>query len=106
MTLPFGIDISAYQYSPDGKQKPDFAKLNSKCAFVAVRAGISWGYTDRWFAYSWANIIKPKMAYHVVYPAESAQRQMEHFLNIVKPESPSKNTASTCAKHTSVWFPH
>ena len=24
MTLPFGIDMSRYQYSSDGKQKPDF----------------------------------------------------------------------------------
>lgn len=82
---PYGIDISSYQYSQDGKQKPDFAKLNSKCAFVAVRAGISWGYTDRWFAHSWANITRPKMAYHVLYPGEDAGRQMDHFLSIVMP---------------------
>ena len=84
---PFGIDISSYQYSTDGKQKPDFDTINATCDFVAVRAGISWGYTDPWFAYSWAHIVKPRLAYHVVYPGEDANRQMEHFLNIVKPES-------------------
>jgi len=85
MTLPFGIDISKYQFSSDGKQKPDFDRVNATCDFVAVRAGISWGYADPWFSYSWEHITKPKLAYHVVYPGESAQRQMEHFLNIVNP---------------------
>lgn len=86
MTLPFGIDISKYQYSADGKLKPDFAKINATCAFVAVRAGISWGYTDPWFSYSWEHLTVPRLAYHVVYPAEDSSRQMEHFLNIVQPE--------------------
>ena len=85
MTLPFGIDISKYQYSADGKQKPNFDLMNATCDFVAVRAGISWGYTDPWFSWSWAHIVKPRLAYHVVYPAEDASRQMSHFLNIVKP---------------------
>ena len=86
MTLPFGIDISKYQYSSDGKLKPDFDKINATCAFVAVRAGISWGYTDPWFSYSWEHLTVPRLAYHVVYPAEDSSRQMEHFLNIVQPE--------------------
>jgi GH25 family lysozyme M1 (1,4-beta-N-acetylmuramidase) len=86
MTLPFGIDISKYQFSSDGTQKPDFDKVNATCDFVAVRAGISWGYTDPWFAYSWEHITKPRLAYHVVYPGESAIRQMERFLRIVDPD--------------------
>jgi GH25 family lysozyme M1 (1,4-beta-N-acetylmuramidase) len=85
--LPFGIDISKYQYSSDGKQKPNFDLINEKCDFVAVRAGISWGYTDPWFAYSWAHIVKPRLAYHVIYPGEDAGQQVDHFLNIVQPES-------------------
>ena len=76
MTLPFGIDISKYQYSSDGKQKPNFDTINATCDFVAVRAGISWGYTDPWFAYSWAHILKPRLAYHVIYPGEDAGRQV------------------------------
>lgn len=86
MTLPFGIDISKYQYSSDGKLKPDFDLINEKCDFVAVRAGISWGYTDPWFSYSWERLTVPRLAYHVVYPGEYASKQMGHFLNIVKPE--------------------
>lgn len=82
---PFGIDISRYQYSADGKQKPNFDTINATCEFVAVRAGISWGYTDPWFAYSWAHLTVPRMAYHVIYPAESASAQIDHFLNIVRP---------------------
>lgn len=85
MTYPFGIDISRFQFSQDGSQKPDFDKLNATCDFVAVRAGISWGYTDKWFSYSWGHLTVPRLAYHVVYPGESAIRQMEHFLRIVNP---------------------
>ena len=48
--FPLGVDISAYQFSSDGKRKPNFDIINAKCEFVAVRAGISWGYTDRWFS--------------------------------------------------------
>jgi len=85
MTYPFGIDISAYQYSQDGSRKPDFDLINEKCDFVAVRAGISWGYTDKWFEYSWSHVLRPRLGYHVVYPGESATAQMKHFLNIVHP---------------------
>jgi len=85
MTLSFGIDMSSWQYSADGTKKPDFDKVNSTCDFVAVRAGISWGYTDKWFSYSWGHLTVPRLAYHVVYPGESAIRQMEHFLRIVNP---------------------
>lgn len=86
MTLPFGIDMSRYQFSGDGKRKPDFDIINTTCAFVAVRSGISWGYVDQWFRYSWEHLDVPRLAYHVVYPGEIAARQMDHFLNIVKPQ--------------------
>ena len=72
MDFPLGVDISAYQYSSDGKCKPNFDIINAKCEFVAVRAGISWGYQDKWFRYSWDNLTVPRMAYHVIYPGESA----------------------------------
>ena len=85
MSFPLGIDISAYQFSSDGKRKPNFDIINAKCEFVAVRAGISWGYTDRWFSYNWQHLTVPRMAYHVIYPGESAVSQMQHFLNIVRP---------------------
>ena len=83
--LPFGIDISSYQFGVNG-EKPDFDKINSTCDFVAVRSGISWGYVDKWFRYSWDNIAIPRLAYHVLYPGEPAAKQMDHFLNIVRPK--------------------
>ena len=87
MTYPFGVDISSYQYSQDGKTKPNFDLINEKCDFVAVRAGISWGYTDRFFAYSWQHLDVPRLAYHVIYPGEWALKQVDHFLSIVQPEA-------------------
>lgn len=60
--LAFGIDISRYQYSPDGKTKMDFeavaANTNPFVSFVVCRSGISWGYQDPWFARSWAEIAR------------------------------------------------
>lgn len=85
MTLPYGVDISRHQYSADGKQKVNFAILNPLIAFIGIRAAISWGYTDPWFAYSWASVTAPRLAYHVTYPGEDAIRQMAHFLRIVNP---------------------
>ncbi len=81
MTLPYGVDISSHQYSADGRQKVNFAMLNPLIKFCGVRAGISWGYTDRWYAYSKANLTVPRMDYHVIYPGEDANRQMDHFIN-------------------------
>ncbi len=83
--FPRGIDISKYQYSSDGSKKPNFDIINAKCAFVGVRAGISWGYVDPWFRYTWEHLSVPRMAYHVIYPGEDARRQTDHFLSIVKP---------------------
>ena len=91
--LPFGIDISRYQYSSDGSQKPNFDLMNATCDFVAVRAGISWGYTDPWFAYSWAHITKPRLAYHVIYLGE-CWAASNHFLNIVQP-----SVRPSCTRH-------
>lgn len=82
---PFGIDISSYQYSPDGKKKPDFGLIREKTAFVAVRAGISWGYQDRWFRWSWDHLAgHNRLAYHVPYFGESPIKQMDNFFRIVE----------------------
>jgi len=80
-----GVDISKYQFSQDGSRKPNFDIINAKCAFVGVRAGISWGYADPWFKFSWEHLSVPRLAYHVIYPGEDARRQTDHFLSIVKP---------------------
>lgn len=75
---PVGIDISMYQYSADGRKKPDFTKIKQTTEFVAVRYGISWGYVDPWFAYSWENLSgHRRIAYHVLYFNEPAQKQMD-----------------------------
>lgn len=74
--FPLGIDMSSWQYSSDGKRKPNFDIINAKCDFVAVRATISWGYQDKWFNFSWDNLTVPRMAYSVIYPGESAQRHI------------------------------
>lgn len=85
----FGIDISRYNTSPDGKQKVNFdviAAHDPEVVFIAMRAGISWGYQDPWFAYYFkeaARIGRVRLAYHVLYPGESAQAQMDNFFRIL-----------------------
>ncbi len=87
--LAFGIDLSRWNTSADGKQKPDFdiiAAHQPEVVFIAMRAGISWGYQDPWFTYYMAEVQRIKrvrMAYHVLYPGESAQFQMDNFFRIL-----------------------
>ena len=85
MTRAYGVDISKHNFSADGKRKVNFTILNPQIFFCGVRACISWGYTDPWFAYSRANLTEPLLAYHVTYPGEDANRQMDHFLRTVNP---------------------
>lgn len=88
-TLAFGIDISRYNTSADGKVKMDFDRVAShipEVTFIAARAGISWGYQDPWFAYYFAEtqrINRVRMAYHVLYPGQPAQSQMDNFFRIL-----------------------
>jgi GH25 family lysozyme M1 (1,4-beta-N-acetylmuramidase) len=87
----FGIDISTYNYSDDGSKKPDFSKIEMTCQFIAIRSGISWGYQDKWFNYSWEGSKHIcRMAYHVLYFSEDATRQMDNLFRILgtsfKPE--------------------
>jgi len=83
MSLPFGIDISAYQ----GKADFDVISVHAeKVEFIGIRAGISWGYTDKWFSRNWAEAKRvgiPRTAYHVLYPAQPIKAQMDHWLTIV-----------------------
>jgi len=87
--LAFGIDISKYNTSPDGKHKPDFdliAAHEPEVVFIAMRAGISWGYQDPWFAYYVSEVTRIhriRIAYHVLYPGESAAAQMDNFFRIL-----------------------
>lgn len=83
MTLPFGIDVSAAQ------GKMDFNKVASnaeKVQFVAARTGISWGYTDKWFQFNWAEMKRIgvyRVAYHVIYFGEDATRQMDNMFRAI-----------------------
>jgi len=79
MILPFGIDISKYQGDIN------FDVLNNKAEFIGIRATVSWGYVDPKFQRNWSLARLPRLAYHVIYPGEDARRQVDHFLNIVKP---------------------
>jgi GH25 family lysozyme M1 (1,4-beta-N-acetylmuramidase) len=85
----FGIDISRYNTSPDGSIKPNFdliAAHQPEVVFIAMRAGISWGYQDPWFAYYFAEVTRinrVRMAYHVLFPGESPTAQMDNFFRIL-----------------------
>lgn len=87
--LAFGIDLSKYNTSPDGKVKPNFdviASYQPEVVFIAMRAGISWGYQDPWFSYYFSEVTRigrVKLAYHVLYPGESAVAQMDNFFRIL-----------------------
>ena len=86
----FGIDVSRFDNSADGSKLMDFevvkAHTDPPVSFIAVRSGISWGYTDARFARSWSECKRIgvcRAAYHVIYFGESAQAQADHFMNIV-----------------------
>jgi GH25 family lysozyme M1 (1,4-beta-N-acetylmuramidase) len=85
----FGIDLSRYNTSPDGKQQVDFnviAAHEPEVVFIAMRAGISWGYQDPWFGFYFreaGRIGRVRLAYHVLYPGEPALAQMDNFFRIL-----------------------
>ena len=80
---PLGIDISQHQ----GKMNWDIvAAHHPKVEFVGIRSGISWGYTDKWFSFNWAEAKRvgiPRTAYHVIYPASSANRQVDKIIELL-----------------------
>ena len=88
MTIPYGVDISRYQYSSDGSVKMDFDKLilhANKPKYIGIRAGVSWGYVDAWFSRSFSEAGRVglyRMPYHVIYFGESAQAQVDNFFRI------------------------
>jgi len=79
----FGIDVSRYQ----GQMNWDVvAAHRPKVVFAGIRATVSWGYRDSWFTRNWAEAKRVgilRMAYHVVYPGENPQRQIDNFLGMV-----------------------
>lgn len=85
----FGIDLSRYNTHSDGKTLVDIntiARHDPEVVFIAMRAGISWGYQDPWFSYYFQEaqrIGRVRMAYHVLYPGESPTAQMDNFFRIL-----------------------
>lgn len=90
MAFPFGIDLSKFQTSQDGKLKVDFGKMLAAPeppTFVAGRAGVSWGYEDPQFGFYFAELEKhklPRLAYHVIYFTQSSLAQMDHLFRILE----------------------
>lgn len=79
--LPYGVDISAYQ------GQIDFSKLLPKIDFLAARATISWGYSDKWFSRNrQMSESKPFVAYHVLYPGENINSQADNLLRVAPPD--------------------
>jgi len=90
----FGIDISKWNIKDN--VTPDWAKVKASCSFVAIRSGVSWGYTDPWFVHNWAGAQGMcRMAYHVVYFGEDATKQMDNLFKIVQPAD-WKDTTAKC----------
>ncbi len=88
-TKAFGIDLSRWNTSADGKKKVDFNIIQQhkpEVCFIAMRAGVSWGYADPWFPYYMAEaqrINRVRMAYHVLFPGENPITQMDNFFKIL-----------------------
>jgi hypothetical protein len=79
----FGIDISQHQGIIDFDK---FVNGPIPLSFAAVRSGISWGYTDKWFSRNWQELKArqvPRTSYHILYPGESAIRQADNFFRIL-----------------------
>jgi GH25 family lysozyme M1 (1,4-beta-N-acetylmuramidase) len=88
-TKAFGIDLSRWNTSADGKKKVDFnviANHKPSVCFIAMRAGVSWGYADPWFPYYMQEaqrIGRIRLAYHVLFPGENPVTQMDNFFKIL-----------------------
>lgn len=79
MTLPFGVDISSYQ-----GRSIDYTMMKQNTKFVAVRAGISWGFEDPVFAQSWRALKgHNRIAYHVLYPSQDVTKQTDWLFDIL-----------------------
>lgn len=85
----FGIDLSRYNASADLTQTLAFDQIsdhNPAVDFIAIRAGVSWGYRDPMFRnfYEQAQAANAcVLPYHVLYPGEPALKQVNSFLKIL-----------------------
>lgn len=85
---PFGIDLSRYNTSMDRRVGVDFDVIRvhePRVSFIAMRSGASWGYQDPCFAHYLTEAQRigvACLAYHVIYPGQSAQAQVSNLLRI------------------------
>ncbi len=86
----FGIDLSRYNASADLTRRPDFEQIaahDPAVNFIAIRAGVSWGYRDPMFRHFYRQareIGACVLPYHVLYPGEPALKQVDSFLKILE----------------------
>ena len=77
----FGIDLSVWNNGVDYEAVGAFN--NPPIEYVFCRLGISWGYQDPTFATHWDDFKQytdiPRMAYHVPYPGEDIQEQINNI---------------------------
>lgn len=89
----FGIDLSRYNASADLTQMPDFDQIaahDPAVNFIAIRAGVSWGYRDPMFRHFSQQALAMGacvLPYHVLYPGEPALKQVDSFLKILEESS-------------------
>lgn len=89
MTRAFGIDISKWQTSSDGKRKVDFDVIKKHAepvTFIAARAGSAANYVDPQFYYYWKEMKRIKVeriVYHVLHFGTNHSAQMDNLFNIV-----------------------
>ena len=85
----FGIDISRWNTSADGKKKVDFDRIaihQPEVSFIAMRSGVSWGYQDPWFNFymkETQRIGRVRFVYHVLFPSQNPITQMDNFFRIL-----------------------
>lgn len=84
----FGIDMSYWQYSADGRAVPDFSVIKEKTSFVAVRSGIADFYTDPHFRNSWDNLFgHNRIVYHVLHFHIDPLKQVDALFRIAEDKS-------------------
>jgi hypothetical protein len=81
-TRPFAIDVSSNQ------GLINWPKLNAdprNPLAVAIRAGISWGYIDKYFKLNWqgaVDVLLPAAPYHVLYPDQPVVMQADTWFSV------------------------
>lgn len=81
MSNALGIDVSRYNGLVDWAIAREHGVI-----FTGIRASISWGYRDPFITSNWQGAREAgiyRLAYHVLYPGESIERQVTNYLEAV-----------------------